>query len=140
MKTIIFSLLSVLPALAFPINANFSLDANELTTLPEISKPYVGVYECEELYFGGEEWLGRFDFLELSLERYGEYVLRFREKGGRSGETKGKYSYSIADSTLTLEANVFGETKRRTFSVEKGVVGLTFPLGEKVFLAKFKMR
>ena len=43
--------------------------------LKEISKPYLGVYECTEARVGEREYLDRFSKLDLELKENGEFIL-----------------------------------------------------------------
>ena len=53
-------------------------DTREMSTLPDLSKPYAGMYECTELTLGGEDALGRFDFVRLELKGDETFALNYR--------------------------------------------------------------
>ena len=50
-------------------------NVSRMSTLPELSKPYAGLYECEKVTLGGEDFTDRFEYLRLELSYGGEFRL-----------------------------------------------------------------
>lgn len=65
-----------------------SLLAGAAGGLKDISKPYLGTYECEKIYFGEKEYTDYFDYVRFELKGKGELALSYREKGGRKGRKR----------------------------------------------------
>ena len=114
-------------------------DVSEMGSLAELSKPYVGVYECEELSLGGEEMLEKFEKIQLELEYKGDFTLSFLTLEGMEGEYEGEYEVSIEDEELKLSMTSGGAEKQFYFRMEKGEILLDYNLGGKLLHASFKM-
>ena len=114
-------------------------NVSEMGSLPELSKPYVGVYECEELSLGGEEMLGKFEKIQLELEYKGDFTLSFLTLEGMEGEYEGEYEVSVADEELKLSMTSAGAEKSFYFRMEKGEILLDYNLGGKLLHAVFTM-
>lgn len=110
-------------------------DVNDMSSLREISRPYVGEYNCEILTLGGEEMLHHFKYVKLNLSYKGEFTLSYCDKGGMKGEYAGTYSLGEDGITFTSQNGTVRES--RTFPYEKGVISVQIALGEKLLLAEF---
>ncbi len=108
-------------------------------SLTEISKPYLGVYECQQAKLGEEEYLDKFSYIQLELFPKGKYVLRYAEKDGEKQEVKGKYRYDEKKEILTLYLTQGGVFKR-DFPLEKGKLTATVPLGNKTLFLQFEQK
>ena len=108
-------------------------------SLTEVSKPYLGEYECKEARLGEEELLGDFSYIRLELLPNGKYTLRYCEKEGKKQELKGKYRYDENRETLTLYLMQGGVFKRE-FPLKKGKITATVPLGDKTLVLQFEQK
>ena len=108
-------------------------------SLTEISKPYLGVYECQQAKLGEEEYLDKFSYIELELFPKGKYALRYCEKSGEKQEVKGKYRSDEKKEILTLYLTQGGVFKR-DFPLEKGKLTATVPLGNKTLFLQFEQK
>lgn len=120
-------------ALLSPFLANVS----SLGGIRDVARPYLGVYECEELYFGEENKKDRFDYVRIELLPEGEMKLFYKEKEGRKRTLEARYSYDTKTDTLTVYADVAGEEKKKQFSVEKGKIDVSVRYGGKMLMMKF---
>ena len=57
----------------------------ELGSLTDFSRPYTGIYSCEELSLSGEDKLASFEELSLELGRGGEFTIRYKLRKGSEG-------------------------------------------------------
>ena len=107
-------------------------------TLPEISKPYLGVYECKSATLGSQELLKDFSLITLELQKDGKYLLSYTEKGNKKHEVTGEYMYDSEKNTLTFYAD--GKAFKREFPLEKGVLTVFFRLGDKNVKLQFEQK
>lgn len=108
-------------------------------SLPQLSKPYVGEYQCEKLIFGGEEQTDKFDYIKLTLKYGGKFVLSYRDTEQREGAYEGEYEMSPDGKELTLSAKAGLRTVSRTFPVTDGIILMDLTFAGKLLHAEFKM-
>ncbi len=113
------------------------LNVASLGGLKEVAEPYLGTYECEEIYFGDEEKTDRFDYVRLELMPEGELKLLYKEKNGKRNVVEAKYSYDTKTNTLTVYADIAGVEKKKDFAVHKGKIDLSVRYGGKMLMMKF---
>lgn len=105
--------------------------------LKSITRPYLGEYECTRALLGDRDYLEDFDYVRLELRSKDEYVLRYRKKGKKEGQTDGKYRYEEGTDKLILELDERGlVTKEGSFQV--GMLTFFVPLSTKNFLVQFE--
>lgn len=91
-------------------------DVTKMSSLAELSRPYVGEYQCEQLTLAGKDMLSDFEWVRLTLGYDGNAVISWK----KTDENKGEYS-------MRYEADPDGETI--TFFPEKrGIAARTFPM------------
>ncbi len=105
---------------------------NELT---DISKPYLGSYECTEARLGSRDCLERFIDIRLELADEENFTLFYQEKGEARKTVKGKYRYDKARSVLVVTDEKSGIS--REFPLEKGKITVFFPVGRKELVLQF---
>lgn len=138
MKKIRLHCASWLAALTlFPL---LSAGVSDLGDLKEITKPYLGEYECKELRFGDEERMKEFDYLSVELAPEGELILSYKEKSGRKGEAKARYEYDVSADTLTVYGEIAGKKIKKTFPVHDGKFELVVRYGDKILTMKFERK
>ena len=103
--------------------------------LKEISKPYLGVYECTEVRVGEKEFLDRFSKLDLELKD-GGFILYYCEKDGKPQTQTGRYEYDKESETLTL----LGGGVKRAFPLQGGVLTAVIPIGGQTIHLKFEQK
>ena len=109
----------------------------DMGTLPDISKPYVGEYVLERLMLGDRDFTDRFDEAKLSLTYEGKFKLTYREKDGQSGEYTGDYSVSTEREEITFSSQTGLRTVPRTFPIKNGAIFIDLKLGTKLLHAEF---
>ncbi len=109
-------------------------------SLKDISKPYLGEYECKSATLGNREYADDFDFIRIELRGDERFVLSYREKDDRSTHTtEGIYEYDETNGTVLLKTREKGTMKRR-FPLKDGVLLVTTMLGEKLLTLRFEQK
>lgn len=106
--------------------------------LEDMSKPYLGEYECKKAQFGTTDYLKRFNYVRLELKDEENFTLYYQEKGEKKKEVKGQYAYDEERKTLTLkgeEGAIFREC-----TLEEGIFTLSFPIGGKILILQFEQK
>ncbi len=114
-------------------------DAREMTSLPDISKPYAGTYECTELTLGGEDALGRFDYVRLELKGDETFALSYRTAEGNEGGVDGEYKMDLERGEVTLSKKTLLRTVSYVFAVEKGEIFGEMNMSGELLHARFAM-
>lgn len=114
-----------------------SCEVAEMGTLPELSKPYLGVYRCESISLGGEDMTEKFQSIELELGYNGSFSLSYKDERGRKGEYHGSYETDGEEITFTALRGI--KNTSFTFPMEKGKIYVDYPLGPKLLHAVFAM-
>ena len=110
----------------------------DMGSLPDLSRPYVGVYECEELFLGGEDMTKKFEFVRLELLYGGEFRLVYRTASGGEGGYGG--AYEMKDDQITFSVKQGMLRRSYTFPVEKGSILIDYNLYGHLLHAEFKMK
>ena len=116
-----------------------SCDVEKMGSLPELSKPYLGVYACETLTLGGEDVLDKFEKIELELEYDGTFELTYLDLNGVEGSYSGEYSLSPEDGTITMSVDAGARSAPRTFRMEKGGIIVDANVLGKLLYAEFRL-
>ena len=116
-----------------------NLFAFQNSSLKEVSKPYYGVYECQQARLGDKDFLLEYSKISLELQRGGVFTLHYCGKNGREGEVRGKYVYDEKRQTISLQSDAFKSIKRE-FSLRKGVLTLSFPILDKQLTLIFQQK
>ena len=105
-------------------------------SLKDITKPYLGEYECESALLGERDYTDDFSFIRLELKKDGEFTLHYQPKNGQKGEESGTYTYDEKEETLTISYGDFGILKRK-FPLKNGELYVTLPIGAQTLSMKF---
>ena len=96
--------------------------------LKDITRPYLGFYECKKLFFGKKNILKQFKYITVELTANGEMVLRYKLKAGKKGESRCDYVYDEESGKIAVVS-------------EKGLMGLscdaTLQKGKMTVFSKF---
>lgn len=114
-------------------------DLSEMSSLRDVSRPYVGEYKCKKLQLGGEDYSGDFEFITLALTYDGAFKLKYADVNGGEGAYQGTYKISEEQKTVTLSSPSRGKEETYVFLYEKGKIVMTLPMGEKLLYAEFSM-
>lgn len=108
-------------------------------SLPDITKPYLGEYECKIAQYNGEDYLEQFDFIRLTLSHDDDFTLAFRQKDGEIREEKGKYVYQAEKEEITLYAPK-AQALKRTFPLKDGEITVTLRFGNQTLHMQFQQK
>ena len=109
-------------------------------SLKDVTKPYLGEYECTQSLFNGEECLQNFDYITLTLKKDNKFTLCFCEKGKSKKTTqKGKFAYNPQTQTIVLKS-VWYKGMEREFPLQDGELSVTIGLGNNTLSMKFKQK
>ncbi len=125
-----YSFCAVLAALLF------TLPACGNGSLKDITKPYLGEYECKSATLGEKDYVEDFSFIRLELKKDNEFTLSYSAKNGRKGEETGTYTYDEKEETLIITYGDFGVLKRK-FPLKNGEIYVTLPIGRQTLSLKF---
>ena len=103
MKTVIFTLLCTMSMLFSSWKDN---------SLKDITKPYLGEYECQTATLGTTDYTAYFQDIRLELKSDETFLLHYCEKGGKKRTEQGKYTYDRKKGTVTLQGGAGGFLKR----------------------------
>lgn len=108
-------------------------------TLDDISKPYLGEYECKEAVFDNKDYLKDFSFIRLELKKGDEYILSFKTDGGEKKEVRGKYRYDKKRRTICF-SDEDGNGIKREFPFENGKMHVNLSIGGKTLQLYFEQK
>ncbi len=114
-------------------------DVAQMSTLPELTKPYAGVYKCESIILGGEDMTEKFSKLDLELRYNGTFALSYEDEWGGKGEYHGNYSVDGEAEEITFTARTGVRNVSFTFPMVKGRVFVDYRFGKKLLHAVFAM-
>ena len=114
-------------------------DVREMSTLPELSKPYTGVYECTQLSLGGEDTLGRFEYVRLELKGDETFALTYRTAEGGEGGMEGEYKMDVERGEVILTKKTLVRAVSYVFAVENGAIRGDMNLNGQLLHAEFMM-
>ncbi len=126
-------LLTLISSLLFPFSAYKD------GSLKEITKPYLGEYECRLATLGDIDLTERFKSIVIDLGENNVFTLAVTDKTGKKHVETGKYAYDDKKRTLTF----YGENNRffeRTFTLSEGKFFVTVPLGTKTARLMFEQK
>lgn len=108
-------------------------------SLTDITKPYLGEYECQRAVFDGKDYVQEFSYIRLTLDADNTFTLCYKDKEGKCGLEKGEYSYDEEKQELTLFTQGRHSLKR-TFPLTKGNIYVSLRLGDKTLQLQFQQK
>ena len=105
--------------------------------LVDVTKPYLGRYECTTATLGDKDLLERYAYIDLELETEKEFTLYYREKEGKVRQTHGRYKYDKTQNTISI-TGLKGLILNRPFPLENGVLTISVPLRGKTLVMHFE--
>ena len=112
-------------------------DAENMTTLAEVSRPYVGEYRCEKLLLGGEDCMEGYEYVLLTLDREGNFQLSYLSREGAEGGYGGAYQMNREGDEITFTAKKGLLSVSRTFPLDNGTILIDVPFRGKLLHAEF---
>lgn len=98
--------------------------------IKEITRPYLGVYECQSAQLGERDLLTEFSYLHLELKSNNVFLLHYCEKKGEPNILRGEYSYDYEKKVLTMQL-ADNKNLKRDFPLENGELIVSLPMGNK---------
>ncbi len=108
-------------------------------SLKDITKPYLGEYECKSATLGDVDFIQEFSYIKLELKKEGAFSLYYATKEGKKGEETGEYLYDEQNGTLTFSYAGYGGLKRK-FPFKDGSLSIVLPLGAKTLTMQFSRK
>jgi hypothetical protein len=106
-------------------------EESSFDSIKDITKPYLGVYEAKEIYFNGKDKSKDYKNLTVELTANNEFILRYRDKKGKTAVKKCKYVYDDATGAIRLkEARGLLGAKNK-ISLEKGEMNVFVRFGKR---------
>ena len=106
--------------------------------LTEITKPYLGTYECERLYVGDDDKIEEFEYVRLELCKDGELKLIYKQPKNRPEQVSMEYRYDEQTKTLYVKGKLGVWRLDKSFSLNNGELTGEMRLGNKNVVVKFK--
>ena len=109
----------------------------DMGTLPDLSKPYTGEYALKRLMLGDKDFTEKFEYVKLTLEPDGQFLLSYKDKAGQSSGYAGQYEVSTEKGEIKFSTKNGLRTVERTFPMEHGNILIDLKLGTKLLHAEF---
>jgi len=107
------------------------------SSLCDISKPYLGEYECKRAQLGSFDCLRQFSFIRLELKDEENFTLYYQEKGEKKKEQSGKYRYDKERGVILLTDE---KGYCREFPLSDGKLTVSIPVGGKQLILQFEQK
>ena len=104
--------------------------------LSEITKPYLGTYECRLAQLNDKNLLDDFSYIRLELKTEKKYVLYAKTKEDKEKRVEGEYVYNKERETIIFYADTFSFIKKE-FPMKQGEINICLQQGDKTLLMKF---
>ena len=108
--------------------------------IKEITKPYIGTYECERLMFGGEDCTEKFVYFRVELTGDGQFIVRAKDKKGKKHGGAAAYRAEDEEGKFVLFQKRFVSTKKIPFEIHGGEKTLSTRFGPKMVSILLKMQ
>ncbi len=115
-----------------------SCQPEKMSTLADVSKPYLGVYECEKLRLGELNVLKDFEYLRISLGYGGACALSYRTASGREEELFGTYVADMVRPEITFTYSANQNSVAKTYRLEDGAIYVRENLGGVLLYGEFR--
>ena len=106
-------------------------------SLTEITRPYLGVYECEQLLIDGEDCLDDFKYIKIQLQTGGQMSVEFVDKQGKKGKLSAEYEYDERTQLLSVYSVVGTKKIKRSFPLKNGEIYVHIHYEVKTLTMKF---
>ncbi len=110
------------------------------SSLKDISKPYLGEYECKQATYGEKDYLEDFTYIRMELKSGDRFVLSYCDKlTKKKNQVEGEFTYDEQTSTVTLQLEGDACIKRQ-FPLKDGVLLVVTTLGNKILQLRFEQK
>ncbi len=111
----------------------------QASALRDITKPYLGEYECKSATLGKKDLLETISSVVIELRADHTFVLRYRNKKGKKHEETGSYEYDAERKTVRFTRNGLLELTRE-FTLENGVLYGCMKIGWETLTISFEQK
>ena len=109
------------------------------TTLADVTKPYLGEYECTQAQYGNTDYLKLFTYIKIEFESDNKYTVFYQMKDGNPKQASGKYTYDKDAETVTMQADEIMGIKKK-FPIKNGELVVNLEIGKKELVMKFAQK
>lgn len=106
-------------------------------SLTDVTKPYLGEYECTQAKLDERNYLPFFSYIKLELKKDKTFTVSYKELGGKKKELKGEYDYHSKRKVLVFKAK---EGFKREIPLKDGEFSFVLPFGEKTLRLTFEQK
>ena len=107
--------------------------------LTEITKPYLGTYECKLAQLNEKNLLEDFSYINLELKKENEYTIYAKPKQGNEKRVDGEYKYNKERQTITFYVDACSFIKKE-FPMKQGEIHIVLRQGDKTLVMKFEQK
>ena len=107
--------------------------------LKDVTKPYLGEYECLEARFGGTDYLEDFSYITIELKDDETFILHYEKRNGEKKQERGYYRYDKKRQVITLYAKERSFLKLET-PLKDGAFDIIVKMGSKTLHMKFEQK
>ena len=115
----------------------FACGAPKGGELKDVTKPYLGFYECESATLSGKDVIPEFDYIRIELKKDQTFTLSYAKKGKKKVEERGKYEYDKEKERIRLITNV---GLKREFPLKDGYIEIYIQFIGKQLNMRFKQQ
>lgn len=133
-------ILNIVPILALFLIFVGGCDAKEAGSLKTITNPYIAHYECTEAYFGDENLLDKYDYIEIILINTSKMDIAIKPKDGEKQIYSGAYSYDKDTNELSADFGILGYRFRQTTKIGHGKFTITKTIGNRQLIMNFEVK
>jgi hypothetical protein len=105
--------------------------------LKEITKPYLGEYECTQALLGENDYLKLFSYITCELKDKGVFTISYKSVDGKKKEIDGEYEY-VKERKVLLVKDKKGY--QREYPLENGRFTVIVPYGNKTLHLTFEQK
>lgn len=109
------------------------------STLLDVTKPYLGKYECNYARLGDKEFCDGFEYVSLELNGDGTYLLSFKATDGKKHTETGEYAYNEKTKTLCFSPRDKSALKKE-FPLIDGVLTISAQIGNQQLIVRFTQK
>ena len=110
------------------------------SSLKDVSKPYLGEYECKQATYGGKDYLEDFTYIRLELQSKDRFILSYCDKlTNKKNQVEGEFAFDEQTNTVTLQVGEEACIKRQ-FPLKDGVLLVITTIGNKILQLRFEQK
>ena len=115
-------------------------EVQKMSSLKDLTMPYIAMYECTEARLDDEDYLEKFDYIRITLINKSDMEICFKPKDGDKRSTKGTYTYDKETHELQANIGILWVNYSEKTKIEKGSFVIKRSFGHKQLYMKFEMK